>query len=274
MSILTIDEIHAACPNAQSERELYDFAAGITVALEKACNRVFARRVSNATAVSGTATATIPRHGWSVGQSIRIAAINAAPHWDGITTVASVTGWDTITFEIDSEVSEETAAELSIRPVRQAVLQTNGGQTVLLHPRPVAEITSLELGNGDGTYETALAASAYAIGDPVDGVSYSGELVLYETFFPYRAGDYRGGQYITAGARVSFVCGEAIVPSDIIYGARQAMKSVWANRNKTKPNMQSESYDYYSYSRMNTEQLSEMFGELQSIIRSHRLALI
>jgi len=274
MSILTVDEIHAVCRDPQSERELFDFAAGISAALEKACNRVFARRASNATAANGTASATIPRHGFRVGQSIKVAAINAASHWDGITTVASVTGYDALTFEIDSELASETATEISIRAVRSNVFQTQGGSILMLHPRPVADITSVEIGKGDGTYDAALATSAYALGDQLDGVSYSGELVLYSDLFPKRLGDYAGGSLRTAGARVGYVCGEPIVPPDLVYGAQRAMKSVWEKRLKKNTDLQSESYDYYSYSRMGTEQLREMFGEFESIIRSHRLALM
>jgi hypothetical protein len=274
MSILTLEEIHAVCRDPQSERELFDFAAGISAALEKACNRVFAKRASNATAVNGTASAKVLRHGLRVGQSIKVAAINAASHWDGVTTVASVTGYDELTFEIDSELASETAAEISIRPVRSNVMQTSGGSILMLHPRPVAEITSVEIGLGDGTYETALASTAYALGDQIDGVSYSGELVLYTELFPKRLGDYRGGHLQTSGARVGYVCGEPIVPPDLVYGAQRAMKSVWEKRLKKNTDLQSESYDYYSYSRMGTEQLRDMFGEFESIIRSHRLALI
>ena len=171
MSILTVEEIHAVCRDPQSERELFDFAAGITAALEKACNRVFAKRCSNATAVSGTATAVIPRHGLKVGQSISVAAISAAGHWDGITTVASVTGYDELTFDIDSELASETAVEISIRPVKREVVQTNGNHILMLHPRPVAQVTAVEFGNGDGTFKTALATSDYGLGDVIDGVS-------------------------------------------------------------------------------------------------------
>lgn len=274
MSILTVDEIHAVCRDPQSERELFDFASGITAALEKACNRVFAKRCSNATAATGTASATIPRHGLKVGQSIAVAAINAASHWDGITTVASVTGFDDFTFEIDSELASETAIEISIRPVRSEIKQTNGGSILMLHPRPVGQVTSVEVGKGDGTFDTALATAKYMLGDVTDGASYSGELVLFEGAFPTRTGSYRGGDHQVAGVRVGYVCGEPVVPPDLVYGAQRAMKSVWEKRLKKNTDLQSESYDYYSYSRMGAEQLRDLFGEFESIIRSHRLALM
>lgn len=274
MSILTVEEIHAACPNARSERELFDFAAGITAAFERACNRAIAKRVSNATAQNGTATATIPRHGWRVGQQIVVTAINADAHWEGITEVTSVSGWDVITFQIDSEAESETATEITIRPVRSSVFQTRGTQSLFLDPRPLADVVSVELGKGDGTYETALDASTYALGDLVDGVSLTGELVLYGRRFPERRGTYRQGGYINAGARVAYVSGEPIPPSDLIYGARKAIKTQWERKDKKNADLQSESYDYYSYSRMSTEQLAAMFGELESIIRSHKIAVI
>lgn len=274
MSIITVEEIHALCPDARSDRDLYDFAAGITQAFERACNRVIARRVSNATAAEGVATAIIPRHGWRVGQEIRVAAINAASHWDGLTEVASVSGWDQITFEIDSELESETATEITIRPVREAVLQTRGTQSVFLDPRPLAEIISVELGKGDGTYETELDADTYALGDIVDGVSFTGELVLYDDTFPERLGNYRRGGYINAGARIKYISGEPIPPNDLIYGARRAMKTTWEQKDKKNSNLQSESYDYYSYSRMGADQLAGLFGELESIIKSHRIAVI
>lgn len=275
MSILTVDEIHALCPNARSERELFDFAAGITAAFERACNRVIAKRVSNATAADGTATAIIPRHGWRVGQEIKVTAVNADSHWEGLTEVASVTGWDQITFAIDSEEETETATEITIRPVRQSILQTRGTQSLFLDPRPLAEIVSVELGEGDGTYQTALETTKYALGDIVDGVSLTGELVLYDGLFPERlGGTYRQGKYINAGARVSFISGEPVPPSDLIYGARMAMKKTWERKDKKNSDLQSESYDYYSYSRMGADQLAALFGELESIIKSHRIAVI
>jgi hypothetical protein len=274
VSILTVDEIHAVCPNAKSQRDLFDFAAGITAALERACNRTFAKRISNATAINGTVTATIPRHGFKVGQRIAVAAINAAPHFEGLMEVASVSGWDQFTFGIDSQLASEAAIELSVRPVREVVMQTRGGQAVFLDPRPVAEVVSVEIGEGGGTFAAPLGASKYALGDLIDGVSFTGELVLYEQRFPERRGTFKDGRWATAGARISYVSGEPNAPSDIIYGAKRAMKSVWDRKDRKNADFQSESYDYYSYSRMGADQLAALFGELESIIQSHRVAVI
>lgn len=274
MSILTVDEMWAACPGAKSERELFDFASGVCVALERATNRVIARRAINATAASGVATVTVPRHGWRTGQSVRVVALNAAEHWDGVFVITGTPDVDSLTFAIESEEVSESAIELSLRPVRTATLQTRGGSSLFLDPRPLAEVLTIELGVGDGTFDDPLLATDHGLGDVTGGVSLSGELVLYSRNFPERKGDYRGGRYVNAGVRVTYVCGEDVAPPDLVYACGRAMATVWARSRKKNADFKSESYDYYSYSRMSRGELAELFGEVESIILSYRLAVI
>lgn len=274
MSILTVDEMWAACPEAKSERELYDFASGVCVALERATNRAIARRAVNATAASGVATVTVPRHGWRTGQSVRVVALNADAFWDGVFVIIGTPDVDTLTFAITGVASPDAAIELSLRPVRVATLQTRGGSSLFLDPRPLGEVLSVELGAGDGTFSDPLLATQHGLGDVIGGVSLTGELVLYSQTFPERVGDYRGGRYVNAGVRVAYVSGEEVAPPDLVYACGRAMATVWSRSRKKNADFKSESYDYYSYSRMSRGELAELFGEVESIIFSYRLAVI
>jgi hypothetical protein len=175
---------------------------------------------------------------------------------------------------MDSDAVSESAIELSVRPVRTVTLQTRGGSSIFLDPRPLSEVLTLELGHGDGTFADPLLPTQYGMGDITGGMSLTGELVLYSQSFRRRVGDYRGGQYVNAGARVTYVSGEEVAPPDLVYACGRAMATVWSRSRKKNADFKSERYDYYSYSRMAAGELAELFGEVESIIRSYRLAVI
>lgn len=271
VSLLTSAELVSLLPGMTSERERFDLAAGMSAALERATNRVFAKRVSLAVTEEDFTEITIPRHGWAAGDRIRLFALDPESDWDGIFQIASVTGPDRFKISLTPETPLSASGEVTARRVQRAEVSTSGGSRLFLHPRPVAEVVSVQLMNHLGGYEDPLESNLVVLADTTQGVSLSGEVVLRGIRLPEnRSGSYRDGRSVAGGALVEFVAGEPIVPADLIHAAKQAIQEV--PKRQKRGGKSSERYDYYSYSMMSAAELSEYFGELHSIIRSLRLA--
>jgi len=295
MSLLTLTELWSEVPDANSDRELFDLAAGLSQSIARLCNRAIAMRASEAASVDGVATIKVPRHSLSVGQSVSLYSVSDPENWSGVFEVTSVGCIDTFTVTLvdHEEPPEETITlehqgELTVRPVIDAVLPTNGGSSIFLDPRPVAEVLSVELGQSDGTFADPLELEDFGLSEVKQGVSFTGELTLFSGSFPCRSstprsrgflsgglpagGSFRNGYAMPRGARIRYVSGEPLVPSDLIYACRKLVSAI--RKRAKRGDMKSMSYDYFSYTRMSGDELAGLVGEAESIIQSHRLAVM
>lgn len=273
MSILTSNELVDLFPSITSERERFDLGAAVSAALERACNRVLAKRLSAATTSGGVTTITVPRHNLSVGDSVRLYTQDTASNWNGTFEVDAVPSIDTFAISLSPDVSLSVAGEVTMRPVRTEVQDTEGGRSFVCNVRPVAEIVSVEVADYDHVFGAALDAENVLLSTETGGVSLSGEVVLRYQVLPVDAnGTWRTGNRFPRGLRVKYVSGEPLVPQDILHTVRKAIKqmvSISGRGGKV-----SESYEDYSYTLGSVEQLSKYFGELHSLIRHYRLPVI
>lgn len=273
MSILTSNELVDLFPAITSERERFDLGAAVSAALERACNRVLAKRLSAASTADGVTTITVPRHNLSVGDSVRLYTQDTALNWNDTFDVASVLSVDTFTIALTPTVSLGVVGEVTMRPVRTEIQDTEGGRSFVCTVRPVAEIVSVEVADYDHVFGAALDAENILLSTETGGVSLGGEVVLRYQSLPVNAGgNWRSGKRFPRGLRVKYVAGEPLVPQDILHTVRKAIKQmVTINARNGKV---SESYEDYSYTLGNVEQLSKYFGELHSLIRHYRLPVI
>ena len=272
MSILTSTELIHLLPKVTSDRERFDLGAGMSRALERACNRAFAKRVSAASTDTGVTTVTIPRHGFAVDDELRFYSPNTASNWNGTFTITAVVGVDDFTITLTPDSAISAAGELTVRPIREMILPTNGGHSFFVDPRPVAEVVSVELSTLDHTWADPLESVNVFLADIVRGLSFTGEVFVKDKTLPRRAGTYRYGGEFPRGVRCKFISGEPIVPQDVVHAAKVAVKNL-VKRSEGNAK-QSESYDYYSYTTMDSSQLSKLFGELEALIRSYRLPVV
>ena len=271
MSLLTASELHGLLPKAPSPRGLYDLGAGVTVALERATNRVFAKRVSEFSWADNVATLRVLRHGFRVGQEVRVLDTAGTNAWDGVFEVATMVDADRFTVALEAESQPVVIDELTVRPVREMVVPTEGGHDIFIHPRPVAELRSLEIGKREGGFNDPLESDRYLMPDLFEEVSVSGQVMLIGSRFPI----LRDGAIRTVpmpnGCRVKYVSGEIYPPADIIWACKEVLKEMGATKKNDKKSF---SYDYYSYTRMSGTEMAELFGNVQSVIRNYRLAAV
>lgn len=273
MSILTSGEILEALPKITSERQRFDLAAAMKAALEKACNRIFPSRISQATTSNGVTTITIPRHGLSVGNQVRLATGNTSSNWNGLFTVASVTGVDTFTIALTPSGSLASVGEVTCRKVITEVQDTQGGSSFACTNRPVSQVVSVEVSDSLNVLQAALDSSLVMLEEDTDGVSLTGIVWLKGVTLPTRAGkNWREGGRFPRGLRVKYVAGEPFVPADLLAAAKRAVAEMV--KREEQGGLTSESYDYYSYTMGTADELSKHFGELAMLIRSYRLPVI
>lgn len=244
-------------------------AAGLFASMQTCCNRSFAQRVENVTISGATATLLSFRHGFYVGQSVCVTTDSKSSSLDLAKATVLETGFGRDTFQVslgDSATITQAQADAStvyVRPVRKLIRRTReGSQSVFVQHLPLTKVISLSLPDGEGGW-TVLDADRYVFsGDRQEALSYSGEITLTSGSFP---GGRDGSRFHPAGALIEYVAGEAVPPAELFYAMPRLLES--AERRTRSSGMQSESYDYYSYSKLTADQVGSLFGEADKIIR-------
>lgn len=277
MSLVTLEDYQVALdePNGKqtSELILFDRMASLTRLLERTCCRAFPMMVSDVVASneSGDETErdlefTIPHHGLRVGTSVKVETSTGvlsdlytidsrSVHKIQIRATISAAGADAL---LDSE------EWVSVRKVRKVVKATKGGSSIFLDPRPVAEIISVTT---DSAVETvAMDAADYALGDrDEDGLSFIGELMLKTASLPVKGRE----SHYSDGVTVEFVSGELYPPRAL----HEALLNLLVElpKRQARGDLQSESFEDYSYSRLSVSEVGRLFGESEYVIREFTL---
>ncbi|MEM1225912.1 MAG: hypothetical protein AAGJ40_09445 [Planctomycetota bacterium] len=245
-------------------------AAGLSDALSRACNRVFARYVESITADGTTTVVTSFRHGLSAGDRVSIATEGGSSPLDGSVQTVAATNLTLDTFEIASAMTSAEATAIgsaTMRPVVDEVHRTRCVDSIFVQCRPLAEVVSLETHDGSQSYTTVAATDYSVVGPFKDGVSLSGEVALLEDQFPDGS---LNGRWDPIGAKISYVAGEPTIPSGVEYLMTNMLNGLYGRL--TASGFQSENIDYYSYSRLSTAEIGTLFGEADQIIKSYRIA--
>lgn len=269
MSLITLDELRNAVGKSPSDRVLMDRIAGVSAAIERYCNRAFAKRVSGvAVDTAGVLSLTIPRHGIEPGATIVVKTSTGVSALDGNRT-ALTTGRTEHVLTIASALTENDleGVEITVRQRRELIRPTRGGRTLFLDPLPIAEVNAVSLADGSGGWE-ALESTGYSLSETRDGLSLIGELMLTDRYF---LTSVSGGVY-PSGAKVTFVSGAAWVQSDIAQACLAVCKTI--DKRQRSAGLSSERYDYYSYTRLGSAELKELFGEVESTLIHYRITAV
>jgi len=264
MSLITLDEAAAELQSSiVDEDSVANLIGGLSVALERACNRRFAMRVSDVSTSNSVVTFKIPHHRLEIGDIVYVSVIGGGE----LEGYATVTGVEPHEFTISNETGSVDSMIASVRKVRTQYLSTSGESCVFVPHLPLASVYSLSYKDSEATW-VEYATSDYVVPDKVDELSYSGEIALLEKFFPRS----RAGGRHPEGARVRYVVGEPFPKADIVYAMKGLVKQAKSRLRKSQ--FSSESYDYYSYSRLSASEIGKLFGEADRIIRDNRIPVI
>jgi hypothetical protein len=237
--------------------------AGMAEVISSYCNRVFASLVSCIEADAVNWVVTIPFHGFEVGSQVKFSS--SGDYTETLEIIDRTTHTFTVANvieQVDVDLMLSDPEWVSVRPVRTMTLSTNGYDRIALFPRPVAEVVSLTI---DGV---TIDPSEYGLADIDNGLSFIGEVVLGSSCYPEK-GD-RDRQ--TAGATVEFVSGEAFPPIALQSAMLYVLKVQPTRQGQAA--YQSQSMEYYSYSKMSGADVGSLLGESEFAIKRFRLPTI
>lgn len=269
--LLKLSEAEAA--TKKIGEQAIGIAAGLFSAMQVACNRSFAQRVEGVTVAGSVVSFLSFRHGFYAGQSISVSTDTGRSALDMVTATVLEAGVTRDTFALslaeDDSISQDqaNARTIYVRPVRTLLRRTKAGsQSVFVQHLPLTQVVSLSVADGGGGF-TLLDPDRYVFsGDRQETVSYSGEITLTSGSF---AGGRGGSRFHPAGALVKYVAGEPVPPAELFYAMPRLLAAAEA-RSKSS-GFQSESYDYYTYSKLTADQVGTLFGEADRIIRELRI---
>lgn len=219
-------------------------------------------------------------HQLRTGDVIKIAGANATPSIDGIQTITKV---DADTFTLDG-VTVTTAGNCGFYGKRVTEIHSGtGDMSFFLRERPVQEIEKLWLdqsalyGDESGAFPDADLLTAgvdYALEHDGDGLSRSGRVVRARSYWPHRAVRVKGLITQHAGdaqgnIKVQFIAGWIELPDSLKAATEAFVAELLRSINKGGP-MQSESLDYYSYTRASAEEENKALSSIKSMLKRHK----
>ena len=252
-----------------------NLASGLFASIERACNRVFARVIESIDVVDGGDSVEVCqyRHRMKPGDKVSLASTSRSSDLDIVGAVILSEGFGRDQYRIAAPEGVTIAAEdidgvdFYSRPHWTEIRRTRKGSTsAFVQKLPLMEVVKLSVPDGDGGWEEVLAEDYLIAGVMQGEASITGEVSLVSSTF---SGAFNGDLYHPAGVQIEYVAGEPEPPEDAIYAMREILK-VATRRNK-QSDIQSESYDYYSYSRLSADQIGTLFGEAERIIRELRI---
>jgi hypothetical protein len=262
-----LSEAKAAIGGDVSDESAISIAAGISESLSKACNRVFPRLVESIAISGSRAVVTSYWHGLHPGDRIRVNTMAGGTPLDIGDVTVGPGGYSRDTFEIETNASAfdpAIAGTITFRKVRMQVFRTRGEPSVFVPWRPLESVLKLEVRSSSDVWEE-VPADEFAISGEHDGLSLTGEVERIGKAFPCG----RDNAAVPNGARVTYVAGDPFVSPDILYATINLIAAA-TDRNK-RAEFQSQSYDYYSYSRMSSSEIGKLFGEADRIVMEYKI---
>jgi hypothetical protein len=267
MSLVTVSEARALFTKSTPGNDLlYALVAGMSSAFSITCNRTFAMRASEAIEAAGKLKIFIPFHGLMPGQQVSITIAGEAADPIDLLTIEEAE-FTTHEFQVpfDQPLGDLCDAGVTVRPVQTEVHSTRGEPAVFVDRLPLAEVVSVSTKDADGAWES-LAVADYMIADTRSGLSFSGEVALDSTYFPSPT---LKRCWKPAAVQVEFIAGEPTVPAAVVHAVSASVKN--ASTRQGSSGLQSESLDYYSYTRMSPQAAAETFGDVMQTIRQYRI---
>lgn len=283
MSLTTLSDLkaHLGITGTSQNALLTQIIRGCSGAIRDYCKGTeFGGLITGNTAASPTVI-TAPGHGLSTGDAIVIAGSNSTPTIDG---ARSVTRIDADTFSIPVDCSAGTAGTAGYY-YRTFTEYLSGDNTrwLPLKRKPVRSLTSVYLddtgywGQGSNAFsaDTLLTAGTdYALKLDDGAVSQSGLVLRIGGVWPRPAGLLAGqltpvnGQS-TGNIKVTYACGYAPLPDQYQLAMHQYCAIVMRLR-KTGADIQSETFDYYTYNLSPAADQDKAFGGVRQLLGSAR----
>lgn len=270
MALLTIGEVTEKLgDNAPTtDQQTGDMIAGVTNLIARMTNRTLAMRVSHARINGNTLELTVPGHRTFPGEMVALRSDVAPNPLNGLFQVTSITR-----HKIDLDLGDVVVPEADlngqsflVRKVQRETHVNGRTGTIFVANLPLAEVVSVSYSDGNGNW-LPLDESGYEVISGTNGLSLSGEIALRGR--PFWSG---GRPCWTEPARVEYVAGEPYVLWDLVDAALTVL--VESQRGAVKSGMQSERYDYYSYSRLGADELKKLLGSAANAIDAMKLPVI
>lgn len=234
--------------------------------------------VISAISIAAAAVVTAIGHGLNTGDKIVIANSNCTPTIDGERTVTVLTA-DTFSVPVTTTVAG-TAGNYGLKLTE--FYAGNDAAELLLRQRPVQSIEAIyedqlaAYGFAGGAFasNTALAEGTdYALICEQSGLSLSGIVLRIGGLWPGASEQLRGiiaqGRTKAAGnIKVVATYGFPVVPFDVVSAVHQIVAEQRRSLDTGGP-LQSESFDYYSYSRMSSAEQSKVIGSAKAILAQY-----
>lgn len=235
--------------------------------------------VISAISKANPASITAIGHGLSTGDVVVISGSDSSPTVDG-ERVVTVTGPDTFTVPVDVSTTAGTTGFCALKLTE--FYAGADAPELLLRQRPVQDITSIyedagaAYGQASGAFadSTLLTAGTdYALIQEQSGLSLSGIVLRLSGLWPGASEQLRGilsqGRTNAAGnIKVIATYGFPSIPYDVVNAVHQICAEQRRSLDTGGP-LQSETEDYYSYTRMSAAEQSSIIGSAKSILASY-----
>lgn len=268
--LIRLSEARTALGGFLGDEKIVAITSGIGDSLHVTCNRMFPKQVESVAGSGSTATLTVYRHGLQAGSKVSLASPTGDTTLDIATATVLATGLTADAFQVTLPTGTVTASanpNLTMRKVLTQINQTRGETSTFVPYRPLASVVSMSRPDGSGGWTAYPAASYVIAGGTNDGLSLSGEIALVGERL---ASGLYGERWHPAGVRIEYVAGEPVLPERARYFMTNAISAVYGRL--TASGMQSENIDYYSYSRLSSSEVGQLFGESDQIIRQLRIS--
>ena len=273
MALLTIGELSQGLGDKAptTDQQAGDMIAGVTNLIARLTNRTFAMRVSHArTNGSGGSKLelTVPGHRSAPGGKVSLRSDVSPSPLNGIFPVESTTRHQIV---IDLGEASVTDAELNtqsllVREVQREIQLCGRTGSIFVSSLPLAEVISVSYSDGAGNW-LPIDEGRYEMAAGKGGLSFSGEIALRcRPFWSC------GRPSLSEPARVEYVAGEPYVLWDLVSAALNVL--VESQRQGVKSGLQSERFDYYSYSRVGPDELRKLLGSAANAIEAMKLPVM
>jgi len=277
MFISLADATSALGDPSMSSEDVINLTSGIGDAMGKAMNRTFVQLAESVVADGANLTVTSYYHGFRIGQSVRVMTDNGQSELDISEAVILSDGFGKDTFKIACTVPSGNVGNygsIYFAPYRTDFLRTFPTPHVSVMNFPVIDVTKVERRH-DRYYSAGASPDeeGFETLDSqeywVEGEDYAenvlGRIVLRWKLWP--AGTM-GQKYNARGARITYCYGGVMDPA-IAFAFKNLLGNV--KKRNASQDYQSESYDYYSYSKLSSGDIGALLGQYDNIIKQYSI---
>jgi len=230
---------------------------------------VFPHIIESIVADETNATITAYRHGLKAGDKVRLTTEAGGTDIDLDSATVLSDGLTRDVFKVACTITQGDATAVSrasVRPVRVAQHRTCGGESVFVDWRPLVDVVSLSVPDGQGGWTAKLATEYEISGDTGDGVSLTGEIVLLYDSFSRGTGT---NKHRANGVRIEYVSGESFLVPTAKYVFTKCLGTI--SDRLLQSGIQSESMEYYSYTRSAADGAGVLIGEFDGLLNQLRI---